>query len=139
MKFNIGPVVWRVELVPKTIELDGRRCWGTCDCLDRTIRIWGGASPRMRLYTLMHELTHAWVYSVGPPAIGEEGLCNFISTVMTQFVLDVYRQKVLFWHFLSDPVQTLTRSTRRGYLWRGNGTAHHRKTYRAEHLTTDRG
>lgn len=101
MRFHVGPITWDAELVSGPIEHNGHRCWGTCNCGEHKIVVWDQASPRMRLVTLIHEITHAWVYSVGPPGPGEEGLCNFIGTIMTQFFLDVYRQKMQLWRFLT--------------------------------------
>jgi len=64
--------------------------------------VWDQASPRMRLVTLIHEITHAWIEAVGPPGSGEEGLCNFIGTIMTQFILDLCRQKGQICRFLTQ-------------------------------------
>ena len=92
-------------MVSEPIEHDGHRCWGTCNLGTHKIIISDQASPRMRLVTLIHEITHAWIQAVGPPGLGEEALCNFIATIMTQFAVDVSQQKRQIDQFLSDQPQ----------------------------------
>lgn len=105
MKFHVGPIIWEAQLVSEPIEHDGHRCWGTCNLGTHKIIIWDKASPRMRLVTLIHEMTHAWIYAVGPPGLGEEALCNFIATIMTQFALDVCQQRTQMSQFLAEQPQ----------------------------------
>ena len=105
MKFNIGPIVWQAMLVSEPLYHQGRLCWGICNLQEHTIRVWDRADSRTRLFTLMHELTHAWVFSIGLPDDGDEALCNFTATLAAQFVLDLCNQSSQIGPFLTDPAQ----------------------------------
>lgn len=77
MEFTINNVTWMIQIVP---ELE---CWGETNADTGTIVIKDSLCASAFKTTLIHELTHAYLYSYGMfydrKSISEEELCEFVA------------------------------------------------------------
>ena len=90
MMIEINGIQWNIIFTNNTDNLkrpDGSITLGVTDILCRTIFIWAGLTGRMLRKVVIHELSHAFVFSheYELSLDEEEFLCSFIDT----YALDI--------------------------------------------------
>jgi hypothetical protein len=80
----VGSYKWEMKVVNSDSEcliLNGERCFGITDCANLIIYIVGdGIDNQIIKTTIIHELTHAYLFSLGirADAFDEEDICYFV-------------------------------------------------------------
>ncbi len=93
LEFSVGPFVYRANLHPGLIDLDGRACFGICDHQEQQILVADTMQPAMRMLTLFHELRHAWHHHFPFNICDEEGDADSFGIVGLSLVIDFIRQR----------------------------------------------
>lgn len=87
--FRVGASAYTVRVMDHPIVHNGLHCDGLCDEGRRTIDLAPDMPPDRRLHTLLHELTHAYLFAGQRPG-DDEALCEFVANIGEMCVRDLY-------------------------------------------------
>lgn len=88
--FRAGSTKYLVKIMPEPIVMDGAECDGVCDARTRTIKLSPTLPIDRRFPVMLHELMHAWLFSVGGrPIVDAEDACDLWATAAEQMLVDV--------------------------------------------------
>ena len=97
--FRIGRCFYNVHLIGELPKLEESTAIGLCCNTSQRIVLWHGLHPDQRMQTLIHELTHAWVYQAGLPD-NEENHCNMAGMATASALYDLQNSqdtKLISW------------------------------------------
>lgn len=88
---NTEWTIKEVESLDSNLFLDNKICFGVCNHAYHTIYIDKNLNRSSKFNTLVHELTHAYIYSYllsKPESYTEEELCQFVSHYAARILQD---------------------------------------------------
>lgn len=91
MRFRVGPWRYAVRISETPVIHEGDACMGLCIADSREILISPDCNPKDRLPVLIHELTHAWLFSAGTPQTPEDW-CDMNAMIFTTALQDLMIQ-----------------------------------------------
>lgn len=82
MSIYINGLEWYIIFThnPYHLSIKGETHLGVTDINTNTIYIYSGLSGNLLRRVIMHELTHAYLYSYSLPMFNQEPLCSFVDT-----------------------------------------------------------